>query len=470
MANSSFRKNQPIPFPVSQGGTGVTSLSYGGVLVGAGTGNVTTVAPGTAGNVLKSDGTSWTSGTTTLSDGSITYSKLATDFTQIVAMAANDVDWSLGAIYTKTLTGNTTLTFSNYKLNKSIILNITGNYTLSLPTTVKNISGTYNGNVINYIFLHCTKATVPQEVWATINQRVITGYGYFAGGSTGARVATTDRITFSTSVTSANTVSNLSQARYALAGISDILTYGYFAGGMTGAIVATADRIVFSTGATAASTVSNLSVARQNLAGVSDGINYGYFLGGETTSVVSTADRIVFSTGATLANTVSNLSIAKRLISGLSEVSAYGYFSGGLTDTGGTSYSATTDRITFSTGATAANTVSNLSQARYGLTGLSDNAIYGYFAGGSNAGLVATADRITFSTGVTSANTVSNLSSARRYVTSSSDGYIYGYFAGGESVSTAERIVFSTGATSANTASNLSQARGQASGLSDCSV
>ena len=46
-------------------------------------------------------------------------------------------------------------------------------------------------------------------------------YGYFAGGETTAAVATADRITFSTGTTAAFTASNLSQARYGLAGVSD---------------------------------------------------------------------------------------------------------------------------------------------------------------------------------------------------------------------------------------------------------
>jgi len=46
-----------VPF----GGTGVTSLGARSVLIGAGTGPVTSVAPGVAGNVLISDGTNWAS-------------------------------------------------------------------------------------------------------------------------------------------------------------------------------------------------------------------------------------------------------------------------------------------------------------------------------------------------------------------------------------------------------------------------
>ena len=49
----------------------------------------------------------------------------------------------------------------------------------------------------------------------------------------------------------------------------------------------------------------------------------------------------------------------------------YGYFAGGYT----TDVVATADRITFSTGTTAAFTAANLSQARFGTAGVSDYAI-----------------------------------------------------------------------------------------------
>jgi hypothetical protein len=46
---------------VAQGGTGAATHTSKGVLIGNGTSAVTTVSPGTSGNLLKSDGTSWTS-------------------------------------------------------------------------------------------------------------------------------------------------------------------------------------------------------------------------------------------------------------------------------------------------------------------------------------------------------------------------------------------------------------------------
>lgn len=49
--------------PVASGGTGATTLTANAVLVGNGTSAVASVAPGTSGNILTSNGTTWTSAT-----------------------------------------------------------------------------------------------------------------------------------------------------------------------------------------------------------------------------------------------------------------------------------------------------------------------------------------------------------------------------------------------------------------------
>jgi hypothetical protein len=51
------------PITASQGGTGLTTLTANNVLLGNGTGSLLAVAPGTSGNVLTSNGTTWTSAT-----------------------------------------------------------------------------------------------------------------------------------------------------------------------------------------------------------------------------------------------------------------------------------------------------------------------------------------------------------------------------------------------------------------------
>lgn len=49
------------PLSVGQGGTGATSLTTNNVLLGNGSSAPQTVAPGTAGNLLTSNGTTWQS-------------------------------------------------------------------------------------------------------------------------------------------------------------------------------------------------------------------------------------------------------------------------------------------------------------------------------------------------------------------------------------------------------------------------
>src|SRR5271166_2549929 len=49
------------PLPVNSGGTGLSSLTSGSVIIGAGTSSPTFVAPGTSGNVLTSSGGVWAS-------------------------------------------------------------------------------------------------------------------------------------------------------------------------------------------------------------------------------------------------------------------------------------------------------------------------------------------------------------------------------------------------------------------------
>jgi hypothetical protein len=52
---------QAVPIPVADGGTGATTLTANNVILGNGTSAPNFVAPGTSGNVLTSNGTTWTS-------------------------------------------------------------------------------------------------------------------------------------------------------------------------------------------------------------------------------------------------------------------------------------------------------------------------------------------------------------------------------------------------------------------------
>lgn len=270
------------------------------------------------------------------------------------------------------------------------------------------------------------------------------------------------QITFSTWVTAASTVSNLSVARYGIACLTDKVLYWYTCWGTSWLETKVVDRTTLSTWATAANTASNLSIGRQQNRWLSDWTIYWYvswwYTGawGNTTAT----DRITFSTSGTAANTVSNLSLLRKGMGNVSDWATYGYFCWWSSTA---VFSNTGDRITFSTSATSANTASNLSTNRDTIWWLSDSVAYGYFLWwyiNNTSTVTNVTDRITFSTSATAANTVSNLTVNRGDMATTSDWVTYGYYAGWDTwwynaSNLWYRMTYSTWAFAASTVSNL---------------
>ena len=100
-----------------------------------------------------------------LNDDSITYAKLGTEFTTSAALATN-VDFSTAQVFTKTLSGATTLTFSNTAIGMVKDLVITGDHALTLPAG-STVAGTYDGTVSNLIQIVVTGAST---YWYSISQ------------------------------------------------------------------------------------------------------------------------------------------------------------------------------------------------------------------------------------------------------------------------------------------------------------
>ena len=98
-------------------------------------------------------------------DDSVTYAKLGTEFTTSAALATN-VDFATAQVFTKTLSGDTTLTFSNAEIGMVKDLVITGSHALTLPAG-STVAGTYNGAVSNLIQVVVTGAA---EYWFSISQ------------------------------------------------------------------------------------------------------------------------------------------------------------------------------------------------------------------------------------------------------------------------------------------------------------
>ncbi len=106
-----------------------------------------------------------------LNDDAVSYDKLGAEFTTAAAISASDVDFSSAQVFTKTLTADTTLTFSNVSTGMVKDLVLTGSYVLTLPSSVKVISGTYDGTVSNLIQIASTNGATEQ--WATISKQAV---------------------------------------------------------------------------------------------------------------------------------------------------------------------------------------------------------------------------------------------------------------------------------------------------------
>lgn len=109
----------------------------------------------------------------TPTDSSVTTAKLDARYKSIIAMSALDINCASGQVFTKTLTADSTLTFSNLHIGVKDI-EITGDFVLSLPTWLKVIDGTYDGTVLNLIQVVITNdQTGSESGWCMISQEAV---------------------------------------------------------------------------------------------------------------------------------------------------------------------------------------------------------------------------------------------------------------------------------------------------------
>jgi hypothetical protein len=103
----------------------------------------------------------------TIADDVITYAKLANEFTATAGIGASDVDFSIAQVFSKTLTADTTFTFSNAQVGMVKDLIITGSFAPTFPAGSKVVAGTYNGAVSNLIQVI---VAAPADYWLSISQ------------------------------------------------------------------------------------------------------------------------------------------------------------------------------------------------------------------------------------------------------------------------------------------------------------
>ena len=97
----------------------------------------------------------------------ITSKVLADEFTASSAISASAVDWEAGAVFTA-CTADTTLTFSNVKTGMVKTLVISGNYTITFPSAVKILNGTYSGSATKNI-IQLISTNDATEIFGTIS-------------------------------------------------------------------------------------------------------------------------------------------------------------------------------------------------------------------------------------------------------------------------------------------------------------
>ena len=101
------------------------------------------------------------SDTRTPTDSSVSPAKLDDEFKTTVALSGTAVDWSTGVRFTKTITANTTLTFSNLHVGTKL-LEITGDFAITLPTGFVYAGGTRASSGATLIQVVCTDTLTPK--------------------------------------------------------------------------------------------------------------------------------------------------------------------------------------------------------------------------------------------------------------------------------------------------------------------
>jgi len=170
--------------PVANGGTGAASLTANNVVLGNGTSAVQVVAPGTAGNVLTSDGTTWAStvpavtlaGTETLTNKTITYADNTLTGVQPTLVSGTNI---------KTINNNSVLGSGNLTISTAGTIQIAPSTSSTLTSDVFNAfnngAGTYTmpdltGQTSFGIAALSSSITVPTSIATSDGWTIETGF------------------------------------------------------------------------------------------------------------------------------------------------------------------------------------------------------------------------------------------------------------------------------------------------------
>lgn len=199
--------------PVANGGTGLATLTANNVILGNGASNPTFVAPSASGNVLTSNGTTWTSAAAGGNTATITNTTsgstvvITVDFTTNQSYEFDLTKINGGASWTATLDGSSngggsygTTTYNGLKFVSTTASNVTANlYALSgstneLDGTITFWQNSTSGDVLFSAELWETGTSNTQFVKGTLglsaacNRIRLTTTGTFATGSIASKV------------------------------------------------------------------------------------------------------------------------------------------------------------------------------------------------------------------------------------------------------------------------------------------
>jgi hypothetical protein len=201
------------PVGVTSGGTGLGTLTANNVILGAGTSTPTFVAPGTNGNVLSSNGTTWVSTTPasgarsgadylTLSSGTpnITLTSSSNQL-QVVTATAEGQSITLPDMTTCTK-GSGYFVFYNTSAYSVAVKDTGGTVREYLYPSV----GTYNGSPISGVPLNIENISTANGVWHLQNP--------ISAGSFGTSTAVTTAVTFTSIANSSLWIIPISPTQY----------------------------------------------------------------------------------------------------------------------------------------------------------------------------------------------------------------------------------------------------------------
>ena len=101
-----------------------------------------------------------------LADDSVDFDKLGAEFTTSSAVTTA-LDFSAAQVFTKTMTADTTFTYSNVGIGMVKDFILTGAFVPTFPSGTKTIAGTYDGSVSNLIQI---VAVASGDYWMSISK------------------------------------------------------------------------------------------------------------------------------------------------------------------------------------------------------------------------------------------------------------------------------------------------------------